>query len=515
MQALAQIAGMRLAWGLIAGLTVLRVAGLLLSPVNLHGDEAQYWSWSQSLELGYFSKPPLIAWTIALTTGLFGEAEWAIRLASPLAHAAGAAFLLAFARRRWGVEAAFWSGIVYLTLPAIWLSSGVISTDALLLPIWAGALWALDRYLERQSLARALTLGAFIGLGFLAKYAILFFLAGLAALALLNGAARKALLKPVGSAAVAVALVGIAPNLIWNAQHDFATVSHTAANARWEAANLHFDELGQFLLDQMAVFGPITFVLLVWALIAVARRTSGLGADGLFLAAFIAPPLLVVMFQAFISRAHANWAASAYIAGTLLVVTWALQSGRRAWLAAAVGLHVVVGGVFATAAIAPAFADSVGLANAFKRARGWPETTAEVREVYERGDSGQPYTAVMVDNRLLFHGIEYYARDEPLPLRMWLRFGGPVSHAESIAPITTADAAPGGQPVLVVSEREHDRDKIAADFASIEVVGSTEIDLGGGKTRPLVFYAARGFAPLDRGPEYEAMWEDASSDAAD
>src|SRR5690606_25544983 len=106
----------------IGALTILRMAGLVASPVELHGDEAQYWSWSRELDFGYFSKPPLVAWVAAATTALFGDAEWAIRIGSPVAHAVAALFLMALARRRWGEEAAAWTGLLYITMPAIWLS---------------------------------------------------------------------------------------------------------------------------------------------------------------------------------------------------------------------------------------------------------------------------------------------------------------------------------------------------------------------------------------------------------
>ena len=33
---------------------------------ELYPDEAQYWLWSRTLDFGYFSKPPMVAWTIRL-----------------------------------------------------------------------------------------------------------------------------------------------------------------------------------------------------------------------------------------------------------------------------------------------------------------------------------------------------------------------------------------------------------------------------------------------------------------
>ena len=43
-------------------LIVLKVGAAFFTNFSLYGDEAQYWLWSQSPALGYYSKPPLLAW---------------------------------------------------------------------------------------------------------------------------------------------------------------------------------------------------------------------------------------------------------------------------------------------------------------------------------------------------------------------------------------------------------------------------------------------------------------------
>jgi len=317
-----------------------------------------------------------------------------------------------------------------------------------------------------------------------------------------------------------VVALSFAPNLIWNASNDFATLTHTAANANWAGSLFHPGKLFQFITDQLGVFGPITFVVLIAGLIAMARGVQDLRSKYLYLAVFIAPPLLIVSAQAFISRANANWAAAAYAAGTVLVVLLALErrsfnlkvfnfGGRVTvtprWLAAALALHVAIGAVFAAAGLAPAFADRIGMANAFKRARGWEATTSHVRDAFARSDNGEAFVAVAVDNRLLFHELEYYSRDEPLPLRMWRRYADARNHADAVAPLTADDDG----PVLIISERPEDHVKIEADFADIAQVTNVTVRLGGGRERRLRFYAARGYTPLTRGPEYEARWLEA------
>ena len=59
-------------WAVVFLLTAYRFSMLWVSVLPLHFDEAQYWIWAQNLDWGYFSKPPLIAWMIALWQYLLG-----------------------------------------------------------------------------------------------------------------------------------------------------------------------------------------------------------------------------------------------------------------------------------------------------------------------------------------------------------------------------------------------------------------------------------------------------------
>ena len=70
--------------------TALRRALTALQSVPLSMDEAQYWIWSRDLALGYFSKPPLLAWLISATAAMCGDGEVCVRLSSPALHAATA-----------------------------------------------------------------------------------------------------------------------------------------------------------------------------------------------------------------------------------------------------------------------------------------------------------------------------------------------------------------------------------------------------------------------------------------
>src|SRR5689334_24711116 len=49
-------------------------------PIDLSGDEAQYWDWSRALDWSYYSKGPLIAYIIRASCAVFGDVMWAVRL---------------------------------------------------------------------------------------------------------------------------------------------------------------------------------------------------------------------------------------------------------------------------------------------------------------------------------------------------------------------------------------------------------------------------------------------------
>ena len=104
-------------------LLVLRVGFLLVSPLNLYADEAQYWRWGETLAWGYYSKPPMIAWVIHAVTSLLGNAEWAVRLAAPFLHTAGAVILFFLGRAIYDARAGMYAAFLYALMPAVILSS--------------------------------------------------------------------------------------------------------------------------------------------------------------------------------------------------------------------------------------------------------------------------------------------------------------------------------------------------------------------------------------------------------
>lgn len=477
---------------LILTLLVFRIAALLVSPLGLHGDEAQYWAWSKDLDWGYFTKPPLIAWVIWITTTLFGDAEWAVRISSPILHSITAFVIFRTARFVFDAKTGFWSAVVYILMPALWLSSGIVSTDVPLLLCWALAMNAWLHLRETPTPLRALQLGIAIGFGLLAKYAMFFFFPAIATALILDSQTRQGLRARQGLIISAAAFLIFLPNIIWNFNHDFATVSHTADNANLghDKIPFHPDELIKFLGDQLAVFGPVTFILLIIALIYALR--GKLGKPAHLISFFTLSPLLIISVEALLSRANANWAVTAYIAGSILTAHLGMSYGPRfiKWLKGGVFVQSTISLIAGIAFLSPSLTDSMGLANSVKRLRKWPETVTIIEDIYKRGHQGMEYQSLAVDKRVIFYDLTYYGLAQKLPLKMLMNDMSPANHAELTHPLQ----AQAG-PVLMINYYNHDAEHLDKLFQKTERLPDIDIDLGGGKRRRLNIWVGYGYAP--------------------
>lgn len=326
------------ALALVAAVTVARLVLMGFDGTDLFVDEAQYWLWGQSFDFGYYSKPPLIAWVIGATTSLAGsDAPFWVRMPAPLFHGATALILGALAARIHGRVAAIWVAALYVTLPMVAVGSLMISTDTIMAPFFAAALLFHRRLVEKADGSDALLAGAMFGLAFLAKYAALYFLIG----AILGAVLYRDLRLSIGNwlrLLLAFGLV-ILPNVLWNLRNGMATAEHTLDNVGWirgdaSSSQLNPTGMAEFFFSQFAVFGPIAFTAVILAAVRPGRS------EAWRLLVFTVPAILIVTVQALLDRAYANWAASAYFAGTVVAVAYLLR--HRRWLTAAVALNAVI-----------------------------------------------------------------------------------------------------------------------------------------------------------------------------
>ena len=469
----------------VTAITAARLLWLAVQSAGLYPDEAQYWFWAQHLELGYYSKPPLVAWLIALTTTMLGDGELGVRLSAPLLHGAAAGLVYAIGARLYDRRAGFWSALAYASLPAVSLSALLISTDAVLMPCWAAALYSFIRAREEGDWRWWFATGAAVGLGLLAKYAMAYWLMSAFGFVLLLRTERRHLRGLLF--ALAIGMLIATPNLWWNANHGFVSILHVRDNAQLGGRLFHPAAFARFVISQFGVFGPI----MLTGLIVLGVRPFRLsGERAQLLAAFTWPTLLVALFVSLLSRAEPNWAAPAYVSAVVLVTSAFLSRGWRRTLVLSVALHLAVavavfGGseVLAASGIAvPAQYDPL------HRLRGWRTLGGQVAETL----AAHPGLKLMADDRELLAALIYYVSPHPFDAVEW----EPVPGISDQWRLENSESLHRGENFLAVTEHGLFT-QMQPQFAELTLLKTIEIHTGPGGGKTYTLYIARGY----RGPE--------------
>lgn len=465
----------------VAAITAGRLIWLGAQSAGLYPDEAQYWFWAQHPAFGYYSKPPLVAWLIWLTTAAFGDSEFAIRLSAPLLHGVAAGFIYAIATRLYDRRTGFWSGLAYVTLPGVSLSAFIISTDAVLLPCWAVALYAFIRAREPEGKRWWLLAGIAAGLGLLAKYAMAYWFLSAFGFVLLIPEERHHLRLLL--AATGIAILILLPNLWWNWSHGFVSFLHLRDNAELSGHLLHPTAFLEFIGSQFGVIGPLFFA----GLIAIAARPRALAEPrARLLAAFALPPLALMLAISLLSRAEPNWAAPAYVSAIVLVVAWALGRGWRRWvlgsivlnLTAAVILFGMTGALAMVGVAVPAKYDPL------HRLRGWRELGQSVSAIM----AAHPGLTLLADDRELLAALIYYVHPHPFGAVEW----NPVPGITDQWRLTNNIGDHRGEDFLAVTVHGL-VDEMRPDFAELTPLATIATRSGPGGGTVYTVYLARGF----------------------
>ena len=371
---------------------------------NLYADEAQYWTWSKELAFGYYSKPPMIAWLIAATTYIFGDSEFGVRIASPVLHFFIAINVGFITKELSTKPIAFLAAATYISLPAVTLSSSLITTDCLLLFCWSLCLLFFIKALRSNKLYWWLLAGISAGFGLLSKYNMGLFIISVTLYLLLDK--RYKLMKQHGfCCCLGLAALIYSPNLWWNVENNFVSYTHTGEITQLNKKLIHPLKLIEFLVSQILMFGP----LLSWVTIKSCFNIKNLMSDSNFklLACFSLPSLLLISLLSLISNAYGNWAAPIYIALTIWVSIYAYKHYLKVFVCSHI-LHLSIIVLFYNYDLAEKFLKqnlNITLPNPYQRLIGWQELGAELTKV----KADFPNIQVICDDRKLLAEMRYYS----------------------------------------------------------------------------------------------------------
>ena len=359
-------------WLLAVGLLAVRLAEqAFVGGYELAADEAQYWDWSRRLDLSYYTKGPGIAWAIAASTRLLGNAEWAVRLPSLLAWAGTVLVAAALAKRACGEaarratreRAAAFAAVFAVCCPVLFAVGQFATIDSPYLFFWAVSAGCVILALERARAGRIgagwwAAAGLAVGVSFLFKYTALLVLLGVVgasvmAIAWPRAATVRERVPPKrgmlircllgwGVMLLAVAVAGL-PVGWWNHVHGWPTVAHLLGHLGMKGGDLEVpaEPTGagsgyqpvwtlSYLGTQLAIAGPglwLLFASMTKRLVQKRSPTQRLAAWTLWW--LFVTPLVFYLVVTFFAEAEANWPIAGYATAVALAGAMAPRGWRR------------------------------------------------------------------------------------------------------------------------------------------------------------------------------------------
>ncbi len=244
--------------GIAAALVAVELA--VAARYGLHRDELYFLAGARHLAWGYVDQPPFVPAVARLSVALFGSSAVALRVFPALGGGVAVVFTGLMARELGGGRRAqLVAALAAATSAQVLSTVHLLSTAAFDLMLWSAVTLLVLRLLRGVDPRWWLALGAVCGVALLNKYNVGFLLVALIVGVILAGRGRL-LLGPWPFAGAVLALVIWSPNLVWNAQHQWASVAMLRSlhqeNSTVGAA------LG-FVPSQFLVVGPALIALWV------------------------------------------------------------------------------------------------------------------------------------------------------------------------------------------------------------------------------------------------------------
>lgn len=248
--------------GLLLGLYVLAwVLSHLVSDTNLdpYGDMLENYAWGQSFSLGSDKHPPLVGWVTGLWFDLLPSTQAFYHVLSYGSSALGLAGIYVLAGQ-FGLSASARLGATLMMSLALPYSTLAVkmNANAVLLPLWPWVVVAWHAALGTngwRGYGWSLLLGVLAALSLLGKYYSGVLLLTLGVVTLMNPLGRKWLLTLRPWCSALVALLVLAPHILWLFESEFASLSYVQDQGTGEVDT---KQLGKFAL------APLSYWLLAW-----------------------------------------------------------------------------------------------------------------------------------------------------------------------------------------------------------------------------------------------------------
>lgn len=409
----------RRAWLLLGGLLLLRIAYAAVFPLDLAPDESYYWDWGRRPDIGYFSKPPMIGWLMGLAGWAGGNTEFGLKVFPGLLATAGLAFVYLLGRDMYGGRVGWTAVLLLAATPANVALNTFFTIDAPLFLAWSASLWLAWKGHVARDLRWAVWLVPALGAGFLTKQIQLVFPVLWVAFLLAARPSRASGVPWMRVTLVTVlALAFLFPPLVWNWRHDWITFRHTADEIShnplrpWRSLKFFVEFVG----GQAALGGVLTWLLMMGAVVAGARRWRTADDRTRFLVLFSLPGWLAFAIFAFKQRVEQNWPMVFYTAAVVMAASRA-QEGAERW-PRAVRPALTLGSLLAALLLAVPFVFprspwAGAKSDPTARVRGWRTLAEKVEPLRRRVPRPETTFLLAPDDRYVASALAFYLPDQP------------------------------------------------------------------------------------------------------
>lgn len=278
-------------------------------------DEAYTVATSRQLQMGYFDHPPLawwMTWGLRALTG--SEHPLFMRLPFVATFALTTWFVYALTRLLYGLQAGFWAAVAVNLPPVIgWTSGTWVLPDGPLYAALTGGAYAIARvlFVSRENPAWWLVAGIAGGVALLSKLHGVFLFAGVLLFLVTSPRYRSWLATPWPYAGSLLALLLFTPALVWNAQHDWISITFQAQ--RGEAKQFNIGAFLQLVGAQMAFLLPLIWIALVVVWAKALRKGPGSARDWLIVCLASGPIVVFTLIGLWAHRVLPHWAMPGYL----------------------------------------------------------------------------------------------------------------------------------------------------------------------------------------------------------
>lgn len=360
--------------------SLLMIGVILFAGIGLGPDEAQYWTWSQYLDWGYYSKPPGVAWQIWLGTQLFGNTELGVRFFSIVI-----AFLLCIAvyflaiACRCRPQTAFWAGVVMAVAPLGVMGSLFAITDPGMVLFWTLCCIVMADALYQRQRPNYYLIGLLVMVGALFKWPIYLFWA----VVLVTCFFYRFLISKHIMGGIGISLLGLLPSVVWNIQHNWVTFRHVASTVTGETvAKGNFLE---FLGSQALLLSPILFLLLLISGVYLVVKRDQIPAPLIFCGTSSLTIILIFSVVSLFKKIQGNWCDFAYPSGIVFLCWYACE--QISWGCIVLKFGIVLSVLLSLFGLSVPYVQSHALftripypVNPFRHNMGWEKLSSLLEE---------------------------------------------------------------------------------------------------------------------------------------